>query len=556
MKAIKLFLVLLSTLCIVTYASANKVTTNQEALTTDYMPTEDTFTDEFPTTYLPEPLPAPEQQDFNRKMKQRHEKWGKQMKQKEIMPKFAPEQVKQAQDFSKFKNQILGKLMQQSMGKQQQTSPNFQSFLSIERSIPEVDDPKKFFPHTAFTTNIYSIPSAGRVAVEGWSGSYWPMRNGGLSVRYNKNDRNTIGFFDPTTGVYYTLFNWSQSVWRYAQPADHQSIENTSTFAQFVEDNYSPAEKYDLLVGDYDYTLTNFSKNEGIQYQFGGDVIGWFGICHGWAIASVYYPKPQHSVTLTAANGLPIRFTRDDIKGLASLFWANAEFKTLFIGMRCNYYYPDPGWFSSPGCLSINPASFYIIVGNQVGLYGGNLTFDPSADPEIWNEPIKSYEFRFYNPITGDFFPDIASAKISMDYVRGSTDSWLQYFAANADAKATQAIGVFMKITYTQLSDITDLRHDETTADDTDKTEEFDSVLGLDAGNNIVGGDWKFKSHPNFIWYFDPTEPIEGVADKDVPFFGGSPDTLREITKFAKEGSAKGQPLRAIVDFLTLNAAS
>ena len=56
----------------------------------------------------------------------------------------------------------------------------------------------------------------------------------------------------------------------------------------------SPSEKYDLLVGDKNFTLTKAMWNEGLgYYNRNGSVERWMGICHGWAIAAYMYPRQQ-----------------------------------------------------------------------------------------------------------------------------------------------------------------------------------------------------------------------------------------------------------------------
>ena len=496
-------------------------------------------------------------QRLNKQWAKMHEQYTKQMQQKESLPvQQTLEEQRQTQQLTEYKNKIFEQIMQKS-GVQQGTTqnPKFSSFLMVNRPIQDMDMPSKFFTDEAFTTNIHSIPMMANVTRTPWSGSYWPMRNGAVSVRYGKNEKNTIGIVDPESGVFTYLFNWAQSVSRYAQPDEHNTWSKSPEFAKYVDDNYSPSEKYDLLVGDYNYTLTNFLKNEGAQYQWGGDVIGWFGLCHGWAPASSYYPRPQRSVFLTAANGMQIRFLPDDIKGLASLFWANADYKTKFVGNRCEFYYPSPGWFSSPNCISLNAAAFITILGNQAGLRGKNLVFDPSADPEIWNEPLKGYEFRFYNPLNNEFFPNAASAKISMSQLRSSGDEFLNFVATNAAPAATSAVGVFMRVTYAGLVDITDLHHNDTTAEDSSTTDDYDAILELDASDNLVGGEWKFKSHPNFLWWYDESEPVKSVSDEDIPFFGGDGSSLSGFMDQITKASAKGQPLAAIVNLLTASAS-
>jgi hypothetical protein len=491
----------------------------------------------------------------NKKWKLIHQNYEKQMRLIEQTPiKLSKQEQGVLQAQTKYKNKMFEQIMQKSRPSQNIKSPRFQSFLSkLNRPIPEVDSAETFFDKDGFTKSIHSLPPLGNVTRTPWSGSYWPMRNGGISMRFNKNDKNTIGILDPETKEFVSFFNWAQSVSRYAQPEDHNTWSKTPDFAKFVDDNYSPAEKYDLLIGDYNYTLTNYAKNEGAAHQWGGDVVGWFGSCHGWGVASSYYPRPSHSVVLTAVNGMAITFQPDDIKGLTTQFWANAEYKTKFAGQRCDYYYPDPGWFTSSGCASLNPGAFLTILGNQCGLMGKNLIIDPNADPEIWNQPIWGYEFRYYNPLTGDFFPNAASAKVSMDAMRGASDSFNQHVANISAPKALSAVGVFMRVTYAKMTDITELKHDGTTAKDESQTDDFDSIVTLDANDNVIGGEWKFKLHPNFAWWFDENEPVKSVADEDVPVYNTQlfADKLSEIVN----ASNKGQILKGVSDVLASSSA-
>lgn len=509
---------------------------------------------------MPMPTPMPDQfQHQNSKWQQMREKYSQRMQDKESQAvTLDSNQSQQMQRYTDYRNKQISAIMGKSAQFQIQApmGHQFQSFLEVEkREIQSQDQPSLFFDDDQWTKNINAIPAMGNTTYVPWSGSYWPMKNGAISVRYNKNDKNTIGQLDES-GQYISFFNWATSVSRYAQPSEHLSLYSTPDFSKYVDENYSASEKYDLLVGDYNYTLTNFLKNEGAEHQMAdGDVISWFGLCHGWAVAAVYFPRPSQSVMMTATNGMSVRFLPDDIKGLASLFWGNADFTSKFVGNRCEYYYPHPGWFTSANCISINPAAFMIILGNQAGLRGKNLVFDPNADPEIWNEPLKSYEFKFYNPISGEFFGNSASAKVPLSQLRGANDEYLQYVASYADPKTVHAVGVFMRITHGKMLDNTNLKHDDTTEDDDVTTEEFDSIVELDASDNLMGGEWKYKTHPNFLWWYDEAKPVEGVSDKEVPFYAGDYNYLASITDLITTASAKGQPLRAIVDYLTASSA-
>jgi len=118
-------------------------------------------------------------------------------------------------------------------------------------------------------------------------------------------------------------------------------------------DDLSPAEKYDILVGntvcptpadrelnnwnDRCFGFTKRSLRPGKGYwDEQKQVEGWMGICHGWAPASYMERTPYTSVNVVSADGFPMKFFPSDIKALASMMWAFAPYQTKFIGGRCN----------------------------------------------------------------------------------------------------------------------------------------------------------------------------------------------------------------------------
>ncbi len=494
-------------------------------------------------------------EELNQKLKEKLENYRKIMIEKEEI-KSGKELTEVEKTTYDMKAQIQEMLMSKSVSYAHiQENSQYSSFLQLKREWLPSDDPKKFFGDSAYSTNIYSIPMVGRTSNIGWSGSYWPMRNGGISLRYPKNSKNTLGQIDPNTGFYLSFYNWATSFSKYAQPAEHKTYSGSSAYSKYVDDNYSPSEKYDLLIGDYDFTLTNFSKNEGAKWAYGGDVVGWFGICHGWSPASTYYPAPQRSVYLTAVNGMTIRFLPDDIKGLASQFWANAKYTTLFAGSRCPYYPSQPGFLSSGECRSLNAGTLILVLGNHVGLRGKSVTFDPSSDPEIWNHPVKDYTIRYFNPITNDFFTSAAGAKVSISSMRRSTNSFLNYVAKVSSPGTTSIVGFFIKISFTKLTPTDKLVHGDSTAKTEFDSKEYEGYLDLDMNDNIIGGEWKFTAYPQYLWYYDEFKPLESEGDKQLPIFKGSAFGLNSLASNAKSSSSKGQVLKSIVDYLAYTSA-
>ena len=87
----------------------------------------------------------------------------------------------------------------------------------------------------------------------------------------------------------------------------------------------SPAEKYDILVGIYDFPLNNRAKAEGSVHE-----PSWSGYCHGWAPAAHRFEEPE-PVTLVNDDGVEVRFGSSDIKALMTYFEAEVV-RSSFVG--------------------------------------------------------------------------------------------------------------------------------------------------------------------------------------------------------------------------------
>lgn len=62
---------------------------------------------------------------------------------------------------------------------------------------------------------------------------------------------------------------------------------------------------------------------------------GWMGLCHGWAVASLYEPAPKHSV-VAVKGGVRVPVSEGDIRGMLTHIWAEQPPKTPLAGKRCN----------------------------------------------------------------------------------------------------------------------------------------------------------------------------------------------------------------------------
>jgi hypothetical protein len=367
-----------------------------------------------------------------------------------------------------------------------------------------------------------------------WSDSYWPISKGVLA-------------------------------WRYADPKfpkGHDWKANTDyvagSRATCSVDQLSPAEKYDLLVGDADETLTRAMIGEGEgYYASSGSVESWMGICHGWAPASFMEPRPGRSVEAVAADGRTrIRFLPSDIKALVSLLWANGRFENRFIGSRCRDKTPETdenGRILDPACYGENPGTWHLSVVNQIGANRRSFIMNANHDTEVWNQPIYGYEYSYFNPETREPAPTIKEATVTKE--RFKSDSFKKYRSPRARAFA----GIAMDVTYVAETSPS-VALEDSPAEDSLITIHYMYDLELDGQDRIIGGEWYTNDHPGFLWTAAPGARARSIgdallsqSDPSGSWDGASavPSRWREAIQRSARHS---QPVARIVDTLNLLA--
>ncbi len=152
---------------------------------------------------------------------------------------------------------------------------------------------------TNFNYTLSQLPVSGEVPKDRmpWSDQYWASQAGGIAIRWYKGQAQLPG---NVGGVWnYKLF----------------SKEELKTMSQEQIKMLSPAEKYDIFMGDYTYPTVQIEKNRTNK-----DMKEWEGICHGWIQAAIHHPEPN-PVTVTNADGITIPFATSDINGLISHYY-------------------------------------------------------------------------------------------------------------------------------------------------------------------------------------------------------------------------------------------
>ena len=274
------------------------------------------------------------------------------------------------------------------------------------------DNPHYLFERgTHVETNIMRLPAEGKLTFVPWSAYYWPIATGGISMRYADPAFDELKAEEE---------GYEKLVSYYKQPMDFLRLQPLAEQRQKQLDMYSPAEKYDLLVGSSDFKLTNQVKEQGRKYmKEDGTVAMWMGICHGWAVAAYASPRPAQSIAVKAADGkTTVNFYPDDLRALVSLKWASASsWDGLFIGGRCNIsQHPDDeedgedakkldidedtGRVLNSECFDTNPGTWHTVITNKIGRDNESFIMDVTFDAEVWNQPVYSYSVKYYHPRT------------------------------------------------------------------------------------------------------------------------------------------------------------
>ena len=388
------------------------------------------------------------------------------------------------------------------------------------KPIPENERITPLLQGTPEVSNLQEFTKlglhSGATGIELWSGNYWPHFQGSLAVRYR----------DPSFG---SLIKGKDQYKKFKELAEKKP---GYTYGG-KEDLLSPAEKYDLVVGDPKMSLTKYSWELGSKAEKFGKVPIWRGICDGWSSASQKLPRPVRSVVLKTPSGTPVTFFPEDMKALGSQLYARAQENVIFLGKRC---YPVIGALTG-ACEGTNPAAFHKAIANRVGAMKKTFNADISTSSEVWNYPVKSYKFTYYNVLTEEENDDFHQALEVFEKKHRFKKN------ARRHEKTYAVVGVKAVVTYADMRESNLLTTDSAAEDkNLEKTYYYD--LELDRGFNLLGGEWESAS-PDFIWApNDRTYPLSD-AEKN-----GKPVTADQITRAAQVASKEGQPLSVIVEKL------
>jgi hypothetical protein len=372
----------------------------------------------------------------------------------------------------------------------------------------------------------------GQVGTNPWSGYYWATYLGQLGYRY-------ADALNPKE------LDWKKNyTFILERPA--------SSMGENERDSLSPSEKYDLLVGDSNQTMTKQMWGEGQgYYEHYGTVESWFGLCHGWAVAAIEDLKPKRFIEVKGALGDKIRFYPSDLKALSTAMWANGSFNTLYLGGRCNDKNPatdENGRIISPDCFDTNPGVWHISVVNHVGIRSRSFVFDATYDYQVWNQPIQSYRVQYFNPLTRQPVSQLGEASVLLkDF---TSDKFKKY----RSAKTHSIVGVSMEVTYVRENmPYHEMDYDE--AQDVTTTVQYVYDLELNEQGVVIGGEWYQNAHPDLMWKSSLNERAVSVEDYRLSGDWSAGAAVPVAwARAARSASRYGQPISKIIDSMLKQA--
>ncbi len=394
-----------------------------------------------------------------------------------------------------------------------------------------------FYGNNDILTNAFEIDEKPLKTVklieEPWSGYFWSMANGLLGFRYEDE-----GFDD-------------QSSWE--KRLEYVTRYPSSTYNQRKIELLSPSEKYDLLIGNSDNLVTKFMWNEGKkEIETYKKIRDWSGLCHGLAMASIKYPWPKYSIKLKTPDGKNlIKFFPDDIKALGVFIWSGDNIQIRKLGGRCELVSPrtdENGRIKDPNCRDPNPGAFHLALVNRIGVQKKSLIMDSSGDAEVWNYPIVSYNFNFFNPETWKKSFKLKSAMIHLSEF--SKDKFREYRSTLTE----YIVGVEVKIDYLTHRDP---KHSDK---DPDNSTSLISVLyrydlEIDANGKIIGGEWYSNYNPDFIWFPEDKADPQATFDHNIhtdwnPATETLPQDWLESANFSAErGQVSSNIIKALFEY-------
>lgn len=316
------------------------------------------------------------------------------------------------------------------------------------------NDPRRL--HGQYEVQLAKLPTAAELTKKPWTDSYWPSYQAGLAHRWN--DSSEVSSFE------YPL---------------HDKV---AIAAMSIEDRkkLSPAEKYDIVQGRYDYPLVRSERGRTSPQD-----PSWHGLCHGWAPAAFNFEEPN-PVTITGLDGTEVPFGSSDVKALLIISQQTSH-QAAIVGMRCNHDLGrTPDRANDPECRDMNAGSFHIIISNFIGLLDTSFVADMTRDEQVWNQPLFGFE-SYVDSQPAEIPPTAAPGTVAVVRV-STTVKYISELGASWEARP------FDDYPFQQDA----------------QTVEYN--LELNHAGEIIGGEWISENRPDFLWTQQRT-PFKGYFE-------------------------------------------
>lgn len=307
-----------------------------------------------------------------------------------------------------------------------------------------------------------------------WAGNYFPMEKGGIAHRWKKEEFPEL------------LLNQ----------------EDILSLSKKNLNLLSPVEKFDILMGYYDFRTTQHELNQRGPLR-NTPPEDWEGFCNGVRCAGLLTKEPQHSVTITNPEGIQITFSIADLKALAGASYFYVEKYGQLGGPTQN-----GSAANQPNAAVFDLALRYYLANHKQG-----FVIDSHLGAEIWNETVVGYK-RSLSPVRNLSFQErelypAAVKKVRIDLVL-ETLGEVEIKHSNRSTKKHVANGSMLE------------------------TLETAYTLYLDIRGNAIDGRWHNKANQtrgvDFAWFASGKG-----ADHNYAHQGGNPFLkFKEIEKLIR----------------------
>lgn len=281
-----------------------------------------------------------------------------------------------------------------------------------------------------------------------WSGDYWPTKKGSINRRWNATIRIGFNHRSPTL--------------------DELRAMTPEKIAELA-----PSEKYDLLLGRYDYILRKEVSQIGAANE---EAEVWEGMVNGWAVASYRHFEPQ-AKTLKNPDGIDIPFGSEDIKGLLAYYYTyhHAPVAATIAGKPCQ----------KRGCIEdVSAATFHLALANSIGIKKKSFLMDLDRTRDVWNHPVVAFETEYRG------LADLHERATPGTYSIVRLKTTVTYIDEALNQTWAPVIGTTNQLETKQL---------------------YQYWLHLDRDNNVIGGEWKSNERPDYLWTIDEAPAFEGI---------------------------------------------